>query len=105
MDDIFDQIKDAVPEAIGALALLIVGWIVARFVANLVRRALLRTEVDNRVARWITGKEDAEALPVEDWLSKGVYYLILLFVLVGFFEILNLTVITEPLNRLIESAI
>ena len=101
MDDIFDQIKDAVPEAIGALALLIVGWIVARLVANLVRRALLRTEVDNRVARWITGKEDAEAIPVEDWLSKGVYYLILLFVLVGFFEILNLTVITEPLNRLL----
>ena len=101
MDDIFDQIKDAVPEAIGALALLIIGWIVARFVANLVRRALLRTEVDNRVARWITGKEDAEAVPVEDWLSKGVYYLILLFVLVGFFEILNLTVITEPLNRLL----
>ena len=101
MDDIFDQIRDAVPEAIGALALLIVGWIAARFVANLVRRALLRTEVDNRVARWITGKEDAEAVPVEDWLSKGVYYLILLFVLVGFFEILNLTVITEPLNRLL----
>ena len=101
MDDIFDQIRDAVPEAIGALALLIVGWIAARFVANLVRKALLRTEVDNRVARWITGKEDAEAIPVEDWLSKGVYYLILLFVLVGFFEILNLTVITEPLNRLL----
>jgi hypothetical protein len=101
MDEIWDQIRDAVPEAIGALALLIVGWIVARLVANLVRRALLRTDVDNRVARWITGKDDAEAVPIEEWLSKGAYYLILLFVVVGFFEILNLTVITEPLNRLL----
>jgi hypothetical protein len=101
MQDILDQIKDAVPEALGALAILIVGWIIARVVAVVVRGALKRTEVDNRVARWVTGKEEAEAVPVEDWVSRGVYYLLLLFVLVAFFEALNLTLITEPLNRLL----
>lgn len=101
MQDILDQIKDAVPDALGALAILIVGWIVARVVATLVRRALERTEVDNRVARWITGKDKTEAVPVEAWVARGVYYLILLFVLVAFFEALNLTIITEPLNRLL----
>jgi hypothetical protein len=101
MQDILDQIKDAVPEALGALAILVVGWIVARVVAAVVRGALKRTDVNNGIARWITGKEEAEAVPVEDWVSRGVYYLLLLFVLVAFFEALNLTLITEPLNRLL----
>jgi hypothetical protein len=99
MQDIIDRIKDAVPDALGALLILVIGWIVAWVVAAVVRRVLQRTEADNRVARWVTGKKDAEAVPVEDWVSKGVYYLILLFVLVAFFDALNLTLITEPLNR------
>jgi hypothetical protein len=101
MQDILDQIKDAVPEALGALAILVLGWIVARVVAALVRGALERTDVDNKFAHWITGKEKAKAIPVENWVSRGVYYLLLLFVLVAFFEALNLTRITEPLNRLL----
>jgi hypothetical protein len=101
MQDILDQIKDAVPDALGALAILIVGSIVAWVIAALVRSALRRTDIDNRVARWVSGKEDAEPLPVENWISRGVFYLLLLFVLVGFFQALNLTLITEPLNRLL----
>jgi hypothetical protein len=66
-----------------------------------VRSALKRTDVDNRIARLVTGRDDAKGLPVEDWVSKGVYYLLLLFVVVGFFQALRLTLITEPLNRLL----
>lgn len=101
MQDIVDQIKDAVPDAIGALAILIIGWILARAVALAVRSLLKRTDVDNRIVRWVTGKEEGEAVPVEDWVSRGVYYLLLLFVAVAFFDALNLTLITEPLNRLL----
>jgi hypothetical protein len=101
MQDILDQIKDAIPEALGALAILVVGWIVARVGAAVVRGTLKRRDVDNKFARWITGKEETEAVPVEKWVSRGVYYLLLLFVLVAFFEALNLTLITEPLNRLL----
>jgi hypothetical protein len=101
MQDILDQIKNAVPDALGALAILIVGSIAAWVITALVRSALRRTDIDNRVARWVTGEEEAEPLPVESWVSRGVLYLLLLFVLVGFFQALNLTLITEPLNRLL----
>jgi hypothetical protein len=99
MQDIVDQIKDAVPDALAALAVLIIGWLVARVIAAVVRKALERTDADNRIARAITGRDDAKAIPVEDWVSKGVYYLLLLFVLVAFFQVLRLTLITEPLNE------
>lgn len=105
MQVILDQITQLVgayiPNLIGALAILIIGWLVALVVSAIVRRALRRTTLDNRLARWIVGEEKAEAIEVERWIAKGVYYLIMLFVLIAFFQTLGLTIITEPLNQLL----
>jgi len=105
MQVILDQITQLVgayiPNLIGALAILIIGWLVALVVSAIVRRALRRTTLDNRLARWIVGEEEAEAIEVERWIAKGVYYLIMLFVLIAFFQTLGLTIITEPLNQLL----
>jgi len=49
-----------VPNLIAALVVLIVGWLVALVVSSVVRNALRRTTVDERVARWVVG-EEAEA--------------------------------------------
>jgi len=100
MDEILNQLKDAVPNALAALAILIVGWFLAWFISSLIRKALGRTKVDNRIAQVFTGK-DAVAVPIEDWLAKAVYYLLLLFVLLAFFEVLGLAIITNPLNQLL----
>ena len=83
---------------LGALGVLVAGWIVALIVAALVRAALKRTTLDNRLARWIMGEEKAEGFDVERWIGKVVYYLILVFALVGFFNVLNLTIISQPLT-------
>lgn len=89
-----------IPSLIGALAILIIGWLVALVVSAIVRGALRRTTLDNQLARWIFG-EEAKAVEVERWIAKGVYYLILLFVLIAFFQALGLTLITQPLNQLL----
>jgi len=83
---------------LGALGVLVAGWIVALIVAALVRAALKRTTLDNRLAGWIMGEEKAEGFDVERWVGKAVYYLILVFALVGFFNVLNLTIISQPLT-------
>jgi hypothetical protein len=105
MQTILDQITRLVgayiPNLIGALAILIVGWLVALVVSAIVRGALRRTTLDNRLARWIVGEGGAKAVEVERWIAKGVFYLIMLFVLVAFFQTLGLTIITEPLNQLL----
>ena len=101
MDNIIDQINQNVvgyvPHLIGALAILVLGWLVARVIAALVRGALRRTNIDNKLAQWLTG----EAVAVEDGVARGVFYLIMIFVLVAFFQALGLTLPTEPLNRLL----
>ncbi len=90
-----------IPNLVGALLILIIGWLVALIVAAIVRGVLRRTTLDDRVARWIAGDEAAKGVEVEQWVGKGVYYLIMLFVLIAFFQTLGLTIITEPLNQLL----
>jgi hypothetical protein len=62
---------------------------------------LHRTTLDNWLAKTFAGEEEAKTIPVEKWISKGVFYLLMLFVIVAFFQTLGITLITEPLNRLL----
>jgi hypothetical protein len=86
------------PSLIGALLLLVVGWILAAFLARGARAALRHTKIADRIAGWIVG-EDVQAAAIEKWAGRLVFYLILIFVLVGFFQVLGLTEVTAPLLR------
>jgi len=105
MQAIFDQMTQLiggyVPNLIGALLILIIGWIVALVIAAIVRGVVRKTKLSNRLARWVWGEEEAKAVDAERWVGKGVFYIVMLFVLIAFFQALNLTIITEPLNRLL----
>jgi hypothetical protein len=90
-----------VPNLVGALAILLVGWLVALLISAGVRAALRRTKLDERVARWITGEGEGKPIDAGKWIAKGVYYLAMLFVLIAFFQVLGLTLITQPLNSLL----
>ena len=104
MQNILNQMLETarvyLPSLAAALAILVGGWIVARILAAVVRGGLRRTELDKRLAGWMGGRRD-EALPVERLLGRAVFYLVMLFVLVAFFQALSLDLITEPLNALL----
>lgn len=85
-----------------ALGILIVGWIVAHIVAAMVRGALRRTSVDDRIAAWFVGDERIKNIDLEAGIGKVFYYLIMLFVVVAAFEALQLTAVTEPLRGLLQ---
>jgi hypothetical protein len=97
------QIKELItayiPNLIGAIAILILGWLISLLVTAIVRAGLRHTTLDNRLARWIMGEEAAKKIEVEEGIAKGIFYLLMLFVLVAFFQALGLTLITEPINR------
>jgi hypothetical protein len=101
LDQMYELVGGYVPKLVGAVVLLVVGWLVALGVSAIVRRALRRTTLDNRVAAWVVGEGRGEALEVEQWIGRGVFYLIMVFVLAAFFQALGLTVVTQPLNQLL----
>ena len=105
MQEMFNKTIDSIgaylPNLIGALAILVIGWLVAFAVAALVRTVLRRITLDNRLTRLLFGAEAEKNVPVENIISKGVFYLLMVFVLVAFFQVLQLTAITEPLKNLL----
>lgn len=84
-----------------ALGILVLGWIVALILAAIVRGALRKTDVDNRIAAWFAGEERMASVDLEAIVGKAVFYLAMLFVLVAAFDSLGLTAVTTPLNALL----
>ncbi len=88
---------------IWAIGILLIGLIVSALASSLVGGLLKKTTIDNRLAAWITGNPDEEGSPqVEKWISAAVFWIIFIFFLVAFFNKLNLTAVSQPLNTFLD---
>jgi hypothetical protein len=87
------------PNLISALIVLIVGWIIALIIASLVKKGLAKTGWGKRIADRMG--DEAKDVDPDTWISKIVYYILLLFVIVAFLEVLGLTVIVDPINQML----
>lgn len=94
-----NQFATYMPNLLAALAVLVGGWIIALVISAVVRKLLERTKFDNRIANWIAGTE-GKPVPIEKWASTGVFWLLMLLVLIAFFQTLQLTTVTVPLQDL-----
>lgn len=89
-----------VPSLLGAILILVIGWLVAWLLASVVRRLLHRTKLDERISHWVRG-DQMEEFDAEKWISRVIYYVAMLFVLIAFFQALGLTIVTQPLDNLL----
>lgn len=95
-------IGESILAFLGGILLLIVGYIVARLIASVVRRILQRTDLDNRAATWLEGDEAIRPFSVEAIIAKVVFWLIFLFFIVGFLQQINLPGVAVPLQSLLD---
>lgn len=84
-----------------ALIILIVGWIVALAVSSTIGKALRRTSMDEKIVRMALGEERARSIDSNQWITRIIYYILLFFVVVAFFEALGLTMVAQPLNAML----
>ncbi len=80
--------------------ILVFGWIVAHLVSWVIRRVLLKTRLDDKLLELVMGRDAATDIHPERWISKAAFYLVMLFVLVAFFQMLGMTAVTTPLNAM-----
>jgi hypothetical protein len=87
-------------QLLAALLVLVVGWLFAMIVARFVRAALQRMRIDDRLALWVQGDDTpartADAPRVERIISTVVFWLVMLFVLIWVFNLLNLGGVAAP---------
>jgi len=105
INDITQLIGNYVPNLLGAIAILVIGWIVASILSGIVKSLLKRTDLDNKIAQKFTADTGTKPFELERSISRGVFWFLMLFVLVAFFQALQLTIITEPLNNLLDQVL
>jgi hypothetical protein len=83
-----------------AAVILFVGWVIAKIVAAIVGKLLHWLKLDERIGK-AAGENKVPRL--ETIITKAAYYVILLFAVVAALEALGLTIVTEPLNALLNA--
>src|SRR5512137_2518040 len=83
-----------------ALVILFVGWVIAKIIAAIVGKLLHVLKLDERLGK---AAGETKVPRLENILTKAVYYLILLFAVVAALEALGLTIVTQPLNALLNA--
>lgn len=86
------------PRLLAGIAVLVFGWLIALAASALVRNGLHRLKLDERLSRWIGSGGESHSVKAERMISRIVYYLLLLIVLVAFFQTLSLTMAIVPIN-------
>ena len=86
-----------------ALLILIVGYIIARILGSLTRRLLKRISLDNRLVEWLSEPDSPREFNVENIIASVVFWLAMLFVLVAFFERLNLMGLANPIQSFLNN--
>ncbi len=100
---ITQQLMQFTPRLLGAVAILLVGWVIAYVVAEVTRKILNNTNIDNRIAAGVTGND--QAIPIEKLISGLVFWSIILFTAVAVLQTLNLEVASRPLNSFLDQLV
>ncbi|HUH28190.1 mechanosensitive ion channel [Gelidibacter sp.] len=90
-----DTVTDYLPNLLGAILVLIIGWLIAKFFQKLISKLLDRTKWGNRVMN------EEHSKSTSHFLGKIVYYLIMVIVLLMVLEILEVSAVLDPLKNML----
>jgi len=85
-----------IPNLLGALAIFVLGWLIAVVVRAAVRKSLGFVGLNHRF-----GQSTGTGVDIEGGVAIGAFWLVMLFTLVAVFNSLNLTMVSGPLAALI----
>lgn len=85
------------PKLLGAIAILIIGLIIAYVVALVIKGLLHKTSIDDRIAANITGRPASE-VPAAKWVSDIIFWLIAIITVAAALDALDLNAVSAPIN-------
>jgi hypothetical protein len=91
-------VANLVFQLIFAIAILLIGWIVAALLASATQKLLHRTDVDNRIASATLG-QPGNTLKIETIAKTVVFWIVIILAIVAALNVLNLTTVSQPLNN------
>ncbi|MBE9031645.1 mechanosensitive ion channel [filamentous cyanobacterium LEGE 11480] len=97
--------KDAISNGIalllnilGAVIILVLGWIISGFVAGIFRKLLQKTTIDDKLSNFMSGGGRTQ-FSVENIVVLLIGWIIKILAIVAALNVLNLNTVSEPLNN------
>jgi len=90
------QFGNKLPGILGALAVLFIGFFIAKIIKKLVVRLLRRTAIDEKI-----GQKMQTSVRIDEFIAKLVYYLIVLYTLLIVLNLLGAGDVLAPLQDML----
>lgn len=97
--NMIDQVLVFIPNIVAAIAVGLVGWLVATLVRSALTRILAKTQLDEKLS------QDVGVAPLSQNIAEIIYWLILLLFLPMVLSILGLTGLLLPVQNMLTEAI
>ncbi len=98
LKDLFEQFASVVPNVLGAIIVFFIGWMIAKFIARIIKKAMSAIGIDNLAAQLndieIVQKTNVKVVP-STLLSKLAYYFLLLIFSIVSAEILQVAPVSQ----------
>ncbi len=91
--DVFNTISNTLGAPISAIIIIIIGWFLAGLIKKLVKKLVDRTGIEQKIK--------SDKVNIGDLVSKLVYFLVMIFVLMLALEKLGMISVLEPVKNLI----
>lgn len=92
-DSFSNSVGDFLPNTIGAILILVIGWFIAGFIKRIVSKLIKRTGVDSKLG---TSK-----ITLSNFIGKLFYFLLMIFVFMLALEKLGMTSVLDPVKNLL----
>lgn len=94
-ESLVEPLTGALPNIVGALIILLIGWLIAKGIKTLIVKLLNSTGWNQKVGV-------AEGEPTNVFIGKLVYYVLMIIVFLIVLEILGITSVLDPLERMVD---
>jgi hypothetical protein len=101
IQNFINSLAQDLPTALAVLGIIVGGWLLALIGRGLTRSLLTRIDLDGRLMKVFGEGEEPAAINLTSWISRIVYYLILLLVIVTLLARLDLGVAAAPISAVL----
>jgi small-conductance mechanosensitive channel len=85
------------------LLILLIGYFLARIIAGFIRGVIKRSKLDSRLEEALNETGAEQKIEVEDITAKVIFWVLMIFVFVAFFEQIGLDIIAGPLTAILDN--
>ncbi|WP_394750069.1 mechanosensitive ion channel [Spongiimicrobium salis] len=93
LNDLTSSSSEFIPGTIGAIIILLLGWLLARFAKRLIVRLLKKTNVDDKLG--------STKISISRFIGKLTYFLIMIFVFMLALEKLGMSNVMDPMKNML----